>query len=245
MAELILETRALTRRFGALAAVDSVSLQVERGGVHAIIGPNGAGKSTLMNLLSGELLPTAGEVRLGGLDVTRLSSPARSKRGLGRSYQTANVFAELTCLEAVSLAAQSRVRQMGFFRIPAPSVAAAEVLASCGLAARSPVVAAQLSYGEQRQLELAMVLATDPTLLLLDEPLAGLGHDEAQQVVELLRRISLARTIVLVEHDMDAVFSIARTLTVLVNGRLLETGTPLEIRSSKAVRDAYLGEDEL
>ena len=245
MAELILETRALTRRFGALAAVDSVSLQVERGGVHAIIGPNGAGKSTLMNLLSGELLPTAGEVRLGGLDVTRLPSPARSQRGLGRSYQTANIFPELSCIESVWLAARSRAKSMGLLSRAVPSGLAAEMLARCGLAARSSTAAAELSYGEQRQLELAMVLATEPTLLLLDEPLAGLGHDEAQQVVELLRRISLARTIVLVEHDMDAVFSIARTLTVLVNGRLLETGTPLEIRSSKAVRDAYLGEDEL
>lgn len=245
MAEALLETVGLTRRFGALAAVDRVSLRVERGGVHAVIGPNGAGKSTLMNLLSGELPPSAGQVRIGGRDVTRMPAPGRSKLGLGRSYQTANIFPELSCLEAVRLAAQSRAKSMIFLRHPPPPGDAAGALARCGLAARSSTRAAQLSYGEQRQLELAMVLATDPMLMLLDEPLAGLGHDEALRIVGLLRSLALERTIVLVEHDMDAVFSIARAVTVLVDGKVLETGSPAAVRASSAVRDAYLGSEAL
>ena len=245
MAEMLLETRALTRRFGALTATDAVSLRVEQGGVHAVIGPNGAGKSTLMNLLSGELLPSAGEVQLFGADVTRLPAPARSKMGLGRSYQTANIFPELTCGEAVWLAARSRAPAMGLVSRAHPSPAADEALLRCGLAARAGTAASRLSYGEQRQLELAMVLATDPRLLLLDEPLAGLGHDEALRMVELLRVLALERTLLLVEHDMDAVFSIARTVTVLVSGKVLESGPPAEIRTSRLVREAYLGEEEL
>jgi branched-chain amino acid transport system ATP-binding protein len=247
--EPALETEALTRRFGALAAVDEVSLRVERGAAHAVIGPNGAGKSTLLSLLSGELRASSGRVRIHGRDVTRAPPDAISRMGVGRSYQSANVFPPLTCADSVWLAVQSRARaSMVFFRSAerddAVGVRAARALDACGLAERRRVRAAQLSYGEQRQLELAMVLATDPSLLLLDEPLAGLGHDEAARVVALLRDIARDRTLVLVEHDMEAVFSLATVVTVMVSGRVLETGTPAAIRASPRVRDAYLGEDE-
>jgi branched-chain amino acid transport system ATP-binding protein len=249
VAEAVLETEALTRRFGALAAVDGVSLRVERGAAHAVIGPNGAGKSTLLSLLSGELRASAGRIRMRGRDVTRASPEAISQMGVGRSYQSANVFPPLTCADCVWLAAHSRTRTSVTFTSSAERDAAAaaramRALEACGLAARHRIPAAQLSYGEQRQLELAMVLATDPELLLLDEPVAGLSHDEAQRIVALLRDIARERTLILVEHDMDAVFSIATVVTVMVSGRILETGTPAAIRASPRVREAYLGEDQ-
>ena len=231
MAETILQTRDLSRRFGALAAVDSVSLAFERGRVHAVIGPNGAGKSTFLNVLSGELRPTSGSVSYRGIDITRAPPERISRLGIGRSYQTANVFSDRTCAECVWLAAHAHRRE------------GSDALLLCGLADRSAALAGQLSYGEQRQLEIAMILATGPGLLLLDEPLAGLGHDEAARILELLRRLAKDHTLVLVEHDMDAVFSIADVITVLVNGRVLETGAPAQIRRSPAVREAYLGSE--
>jgi branched-chain amino acid transport system ATP-binding protein len=248
MSEALLETVGLARRFGALAAVDGVSLSFTAGEVHAVIGPNGAGKSTFLNLLSGELRATAGTVRFGAHDITRATPDRISRLGVGRSYQTANVFPELSCAQCLWLAAQSRARtSMRFFR---PAERDAEVgqraeraLHACGLAERGFTRARQLSYGEQRQLEIGMILATGPRLMLLDEPLAGLGHDEAVAVIALLREVRKDRTVVLIEHDMDAVFSIADRVTVLVQGRVLETGTPLQIRSSAAVRAAYLGDE--
>ena len=248
MPEPLLLTEALTRRFGALAAVDGVSLAFEEGRVHAVIGPNGAGKSTFLNLLSGELRATQGRVRFRGLDVTRATPDELSRLGIGRSYQTANLFPELSCADCAWLAAQSRMRSsMRFFR-PAERYAevgdrAARALEVCGLSGRRPALAGQLSYGEQRQLEIAMMLATEPTLLLLDEPLAGLGHDEATRVVALLTEVARGRTVILVEHDMEAVFSISDTVTVLVDGRVLERGSPDQVRNSAAVREAYLGEE--
>jgi branched-chain amino acid transport system ATP-binding protein len=244
----MLETDRLCRRFGALAAVDGVTLAFEAGKVHAVIGPNGAGKSTLLALLSGEQLPTSGAVRLRGIDVTRCSPDRLSRLGVGRSYQTANVFSELSCAECLWLAAQSRVKTSMLFFWPAEryaevGVRAERALHACGLAARRFTRAGELSYGEQRQLEIGMVLATEPALLLLDEPLAGLGHDEALRIVALLREIARGRTVILVEHDMDAVFSIADTVTVLVGGRVLERGTPERVRASRAVREAYLGDE--
>jgi len=239
----MLEIDSLSRRFGALAAVDGVSIAFESGKVHAIIGPNGAGKSTLLAMLCGELRATSGRVRLGGVDVTRFSPDRLSRLGVGRSYQTPNVFSELTCAECVWLAAQSRA-PMRFFSSAGEVAGAERALQACGLALRRLTRAGELSYGEQRQLEIGMVLATAPSLLLLDEPLAGLGHDEALRVVALLREVARDRTLLLVEHDMDAVFSIADTVTVLVGGRVLERGTPQQIRASRAVRDAYLGEEQ-
>jgi branched-chain amino acid transport system ATP-binding protein len=246
VAEALIATDGLTRRFGALAAVSGVSLAFEEGRVHAVIGPNGAGKSTFLNLLSGELRATAGRVLLRGEDVTRVSPDRLSRLGVGRAYQTANLFADLSCGSCVWLAAQSRLpSSMRFFR-PADryaqvGVRASRALEACDLSHRRAAIAGQLSYGEQRQLEIAMVLATEPSLLLLDEPLAGLGHDEALRIVALLREVAKGRTVVLVEHDMDAVFSISDTVTVLVDGRVLVSGAPGEVRRSAAVRDAYLG----
>jgi branched-chain amino acid transport system ATP-binding protein len=246
--EPLLLTEALTRRFGALAALDGVSLAFEEGRVHAVIGPNGAGKSTFLNLLSGELRATHGRVRFRGLDVTRATPDELSRLGIGRSYQTANLFPELSCADCAWLAAQSRMpSSMRFFK-PAERYAevgdrAARALEACGLSGRRPALAGQLSYGEQRQLEIAMMLATEPTLLLLDEPLAGLGHDEARRVVALLTEVARGRTVILVEHDMEAVFSISDTVTVLVDGQVLERGSPDQVRNSAAVREAYLGEE--
>jgi branched-chain amino acid transport system ATP-binding protein len=248
VAEPLLWTQELTRRFGALAAVDGVTLAFEAERVHAVIGPNGAGKSTFLNLLSGELRATDGQIRFRGEDVTRATPDRLSRMGIGRSYQTANLFPGLCCSDCVWLAAQSRLASSMLFFRPAEryaevGVRAARALEACGLAERRAAIAGQLSYGEQRQLEIAMMLATEPSLLLLDEPLAGLGHDEALRVVELLRKIARGRTVILVEHDMDAVFSISDSITVLVDGRVLVTGTPPEIRASAAVREAYLGEE--
>ena len=245
----ILEVRGLTRRFGALAAVDSVSLSFATGRVHAVIGPNGAGKSTLLNLLSGELRASSGSVLFEGADVTRASPDRLSRLGVGRSFQTATVLGDLTCEESLRLAAQSRLpSSMRFFRsadrYPAVNERASRALEECRLAARRTARARDLSYGEQRQLEIGMMLATGPRLLLLDEPLAGLGHDEALGIVALLRELSRGHTLVLVEHDMDAVFSLAELVTVLVDGRVLETGAPAQIRGSARVREAYLGEEE-
>ena len=249
MGEPVLETSRLSRSFGALAAVDGVSIAFAEREVHAIIGPNGAGKSTLLNLLTGELRATSGGMRLRGRDVTGAPPERISRLGVGRSYQTANVFSELTCAQCAWLAAQSRMRSsMRFFR-RASSYAetgahAERALRACGLSERAAVRAADLSYGERRQLELAMIVATGAELMLLDEPLAGLGHDEAQSVLSLLRDLRRERTLVLVEHDMEAVFAIADRVTVMVFGRVLETGTPEQIRRSAAVREAYLGDTQ-
>jgi branched-chain amino acid transport system ATP-binding protein len=249
MREAVLETVQLSRRFGALAAVDRVSVSFTPGEVHAVIGPNGAGKSTFLSLLCGELRATSGQIRLDGREITGSPPDRISRLGVGRSYQTANIFADLSCGECVWLAAQSRARtSMLFFqraeKYGEVAATADRALRACKLADRQFTPARNLSYGEQRQLEIGMLLATDPRVLLLDEPLAGLGHQEAISIVALLREVRQDRTVVLVEHDMDAVFSIADRVTVLVGGRVLATGLPQEIRGSVQVRDAYLGEDE-
>jgi branched-chain amino acid transport system ATP-binding protein len=244
--EVFLELVQLTKRYYAHAAVSDVSLRIHRGEIHAIIGPNGAGKTTLINVLSGDLPPTSGTVRFKGQDVTGLSSDRISRLGIGRSYQQTNVFPSLSCLDNCWLAAQSRARSSMRFVWPAHRLSrvrehAERALATCGLGGRELVPAADLSYGEQRQLELAMMLATEPELLLLDEPLAGMGSEEAAAVTALLRRLAEKRTIVLVEHDMDAVFAIANRITVMVAGQILETGDLEQIRNSRAVQEAYLG----
>jgi len=250
MGDALLETRALTKRFHALAAVNALSLSVAHGEIHAIIGPNGAGKTTLINLLSGEFPPSAGTVLFKGEDITGLAMDRIARMGIGRSYQRTNIFREMTALENCRLGAQSRLESSMRFVYPAQRLEglrarAEQALETCGLARRGATVASALSHGEQRQLELAMVLATEPELLLLDEPLAGMGSEESAGIVELLRRLADAHTILLVEHDMDAVFAIATRITVMVNGEILESGTPAAIRASPAVQEAYLGKGDV
>ena len=249
MSETVLTTANLTCNFGALNAVDSVSLEFLRGEIHAIIGPNGAGKTTLINLLSGDLPPTAGQIHFKDKDITRFTSDQVSRAGIGRSYQKTNIFPQFTCFENCWTGAQSREpSSMRFFR-PARNLTKVnerteKALELCGLTHRRGTVASAMSYGEQRQLEIGMMLATEPELLLLDEPLAGMGVEESQQVIGLLRALALKHTLILIEHDMDAVFSIAEKLTVMENGRVLESGTVEEIRASKAVQEAYLGDGQ-
>ncbi|MBI3711318.1 MAG: ABC transporter ATP-binding protein [Proteobacteria bacterium] len=245
----ILEAVGLSKQFGALAAVNNVTLGFESGRVHAVIGPNGAGKTTFLNLLSGEMRPSAGNVRFKGQDITGAPPNRISRLGIGRSYQRTNIFLALTCLENCWIAAQSRLPSSMRFVRPAHRLTsvreqAERALATCGLAGRAGTVAAAMSYGEQRQLEIGMMLAARPQLLMLDEPLAGMGHDESLQVIDLLRRLAADHTLILIEHDMDAVFSIADRITVMVNGEVLETGSIEQIRGSPAVQEAYLGRED-
>ncbi len=247
MSDVVLATLGLSRRFGGLMAVSGVAIELHRGRLHAVLGPNGAGKTTLINLLSGDLAATAGNIRYRGEDITRCSADRRSRIGIGRSYQKTNIFPAFTAFENCRLAAQSRApRPFAVFTDAArhrPVREAAErALDAAGLAARGGSVASALSHGEQRQLEIAMVLATAPEVLLLDEPLAGMGAEEAQRMVGLLRTLAPKHAILLVEHDMDAVFAVADVITVMVNGQVLESGAPAQIRASPAVRRAYLGE---
>jgi branched-chain amino acid transport system ATP-binding protein len=249
MSEVLLSARKLTKRFGGLAAVNDVTLDLWRSRIHAVIGPNGAGKSTLTNLLSGDLVPTSGDVTLAGRDVTGWNPERISRAGLGRSYQKTNIFRPFTVWENIRLAAQSRTPHgAGWLRLAskvAPANERAErALELAGLQARRDDVAGAASHGEQRQLEIAMSLATRPQVLLLDEPLAGMGAEEATNMVSLLHELIKDHAVLLVEHDMDAVFALADILTVMVNGCVLESGTPEQIRNSPEVQRAYLGNEE-
>jgi branched-chain amino acid transport system ATP-binding protein len=244
----LLSTERLCKRFGGLSAVRDVSIGLRKGEVHALLGPNGAGKSTLINLLSGDLPASDGRVLYRGADVTAASADARSRAGIGRSYQKTNIFPAFTVFENCRLAAQSRrPRALHVFEdaraLPSYREVAERVLAAAGLTGREALVAATLSHGEQRQLEVAMVLATDPEVLLLDEPLAGMGAEEADSMVELVRSLAPGHAILRVEHDMDAVFALADVVTVRVEGEVLGSGPPAQIRASPAVRRAYLGDD--
>ena len=246
MTEPILQVRRLAKTFGGLAAVAEVSLDVNVGELHAVIGPNGAGKTTLINMLSGDLSPSAGSIRFGGDEVAHLSPERRSRLGIGRSYQKVNIFAAFSALENCRLAAQSRdPRPLNWLHEASSNDVivdtARSALADVGLANRAETIAFTLSHGEQRQLEIAMSLATQPKLLLLDEPLAGLGIEESSRMVELIRRIAQTHAILLVEHDMDAIFQLARVLTVMVDGKVLASGKPDEVRADEQVQRAYLG----
>ncbi len=248
MADTVLGARGLTKRFGGLAAVNDVSLDLWQGRIHAVIGPNGAGKSTLTNLLSGDLAPTSGTVSLAGQDVTGWSPERIARAGLGRSYQKTNIFLPFTVWENVRLAAQSRAPHAARWLRDATSFVAtndraARALALSGLEHRKDAVAGTISHGEQRQLEIAMTLATEPRVLLLDEPLAGMGTAEAERMVQLLLRLKEGHAIMLVEHDMDAVFALADHLTVMVNGQVIASGTPAAVRADAGVQAAYLGEE--
>ena len=246
MTEPVLAATALFRQFGGLAAVSDVSLELRMGEVHAVIGPNGAGKTTLINLLSGDLAPSAGSIRLESVEIAGLSADRIARLGIGRSYQTANIFPSFTLIENCRLAAQARLpSSMRFFR-PALdhshlTESAAGALRLVGLYEPWDRLAGLISHGEQRQLEIAMTLATSPKVVLLDEPLAGMGAEESERMVALIARLGENHAVLLVEHDMDAVFSVASLLTVMVNGRVLEQGAPVAIRESAAVQQAYLG----
>ena len=246
----LLEVRALTKSFGGLIATNRVDLDVVPGETHAIIGPNGAGKTTLIAQLGGDLSPDSGVIRFGGVDITALAAPARSARGIARSFQITSVFREFTALDNVALAVQAHdgssmrfwraARRDGTLRAPARAM-----LDSVGLGARAAVLAANLAHGEQRQLEIAMALATRPRLLLLDEPTAGMGSEESERMVALLRTLKGRQALLLIEHDMDAVFTLADRISVMVYGRIIATGAPDAIRANDEVRRAYLGEDAL
>jgi branched-chain amino acid transport system ATP-binding protein len=248
--EALLEVRGLTRSFGGLVATSGINLDVMAGETHAIIGPNGAGKTTLIGQLAGDLRPDAGTIRLEGEDVTGLSVSARSARGMARSFQITSIFGDFGALDNVALAVQAHAGHSFRFWRPARAevslrAPAREFLAVVGLAGRADVPAGTLAHGEQRQLEIAMALATRPRLLLLDEPVAGMGSDESHRMIRFLSTLKTRQTIVLVEHDMDAVFTLADRISVMVSGRIIATGTPAEIRGNARVRDAYLGEASL
>jgi branched-chain amino acid transport system ATP-binding protein len=248
MAEPALEARGLAKSFGGIRATQDVSLALTPGETHALIGPNGAGKTTLVNLLSGELAPDAGCILLGGDDVTGLGVSERARRGLGRSFQITSILRSMSALENVALAVQARSNSsMRFWRDAmrerALVEAACRALDQVGLDRLADCPAALLAHGQKRQLELAMALALEPRVLLLDEPMAGMGAEESAAMVRLLAGLKGRFTILLVEHDMDAVFTLADRISVLVYGRIIATGTADEVRSDPDVRTAYLGEE--
>jgi branched-chain amino acid transport system ATP-binding protein len=244
-----LEVSGLVKRFGGLLATDHLSLTIERGELHAVIGPNGAGKTTLINQLGGDILPDEGRIVLDGRDITREPPFVRARAGLGRSFQITSVFLDFTVLQNTALAVQAHAGHSFRFWRPAdrepalvkPAMAALERV---GLADRARMPVAALAHGERRQLEIAMVLATGAELLLLDEPMAGMSQVESEAVVTLLRSLKGEHSILLVEHDMDAVFALADRISVLVYGHPVATGTPEAIRNDPEVREAYLGEQE-
>ena len=244
----LLETRGLLKRFGGLVATDHLSIEVRTGEIHALIGPNGAGKTTLVSQLTGNLRPDSGTIHFAGRDITRLPIHARVRLGLARSFQITAVLREFSVIENVALAVQAHAgHSFRFLRnarfdksLREPAWQGLEIV---GLDARAGVPAAALSHGEQRQLEIAMALVGQPRLLLLDEPRAGMGPEESTDLVQLLRRVKERCGVLLIEHDMDAVFALADRITVLVYGRAIATGTPEEIRANADVRQAYLGEE--
>ena len=247
MAEPLLRVKDLVRRFGGIVATDHVSLDVAQGELHAIIGPNGAGKTTLISQLTGHLAPNGGSIFLGGRDITGMPAYRRSALGLARSFQITSLLPDFTAADNVALAAQARDGHSFHFWGNARKVAhlrraAQAALERVGLKDRADVLVSRLSHGEQRELELAVALATKPQLLLLDEPMAGLGITESARMVKLLQELRREVSIVLVEHDMDAVFALADRISVLVYGRVIASGSPSEIRGNDEVKRAYLGD---
>lgn len=245
----VLQAERLTRRFGGLLAVNEVDLAVGLHEIHAVIGTNGAGKSTLVNMLSGELPASSGRLYLQGEDVTGWDQPRLARSGIGRSYQRNNIFLPLTVRENCRLAAQSRAQRAWRLWEPAQSCRTSralgdEALERAGLSAHADRMASELAHGQKRQLEVAMCLATQPVALLLDEPLAGMGAEESSRMLELLRGLRDGHAIVLVEHDMEAVFAVADRITVMVNGAVIASGAPADIRANREVQLAYLGEIE-
>ena len=245
--DALLRSQALTRRFGGLTAVSSVSLDWRVGEVHAVIGTNGAGKSTLINMLSGELPASGGSIHFNGMDVTAWSQPKRARAGIGRSYQRTTIYPEFSVFENARLSAQAAHPRPWAVWEAAHGCAystgvARDALAAAGLADKADHIAGALSHGGKRQLEIAMCLATRPQVLLLDEPLAGMGAEETERMLALLQDLKREHAVLLVEHDMDAVFRIADRITVMVNGEVIASDTPERIRTDPQVRVAYLGE---
>ncbi|MEA2981397.1 MAG: branched-chain amino acid transport system ATP-binding protein [Alphaproteobacteria bacterium] len=249
VADALLQIEGLTKRFGGVVASDNVRLDVAKGELHAIIGPNGAGKTTLIGQLAGEIVPDAGRIHFGGQDITALPVHARSLMGLARTFQITSLFPHFTALQNVALAVQAHAgHSFRFWRDartePELNGPARAALDRVGLNHRAGAAVARMSHGEHRQLELAMALATKPRVLLLDEPMAGLGPDESSRMVKTLRELKRELTILLIEHDMAAVFALADRITVLVYGRVIASGDPASIRANPDVRQAYLGEQE-
>ncbi|TXH69532.1 MAG: ABC transporter ATP-binding protein [Thiothrix sp.] len=246
MAETLLKGSGITQRWGGLVAVNKVSIELERGTVHAVIGTNGAGKSTLINILSGEFPPTEGQIQLLGKDATHWSQAKRARQGLGRSYQRNTIFPDFTVFENCRLAAQAQVQRPWVWWNDAQKCkqsveAANRALELSGLTEVKERFAGLLSHGQKRQLEIAMCLAIQPEVLLLDEPLAGMGAEETDRMLKLLANLKQGHAILLVEHDMDAVFKIADRITVMVNGSVIASDTPDQIRINPDVQTAYLG----
>ena len=243
----LMAVEGLTRRFGGLVAVNAVKLDLHRGEVHAVIGTNGAGKSTLINMLSGEIAASEGSIALDGRDIARLPQSRRARQGIGRSYQRTTIFPEFSVLENCRLSAQAATaRPWAIWQAArdceTSTTAAREALSAAGLDQDAHRIAGTLSHGAKRQLEIAMCLSTRPRVLLLDEPLAGMGAEETERMLTLLGQLKAHHAILLVEHDMDAVFRIADRITVMVNGAVIATGDPASIRANPEVRTAYLGE---
>jgi branched-chain amino acid transport system ATP-binding protein len=250
VAESLLSVRNLCRRFGGIVATDDLSLDVVRGELHAIIGPNGAGKTTLINQLAGQLLPNSGSIHFAGRDITRMPAYRRSALGLARSFQTTSLLQDFTTIDNVALAAQAHAGHSFRFwgnvrKEPRLRKTAMAALERVGLGPRAEVVVSQLSHGEQRELELAVALASKPQMLVLDEPMAGLGATESARMVKLLLELRREVTIVLAEHDMDAVFALADRITVMVYGRVIACDAPAAIRQNAEVRRAYLGDQHV
>jgi len=252
MQNLLLSSQKITKRFGGLTAVNEVSVDLKLGEIHAVIGPNGAGKSTLTNLLTGDLPATSGHVQLMGQDITGWTPEKISRNGLGRSYQKTNIFRSFTVWDNVRLSAQSRSQPLPFNPLSWLQNAnamqdvnqrAERAIELAGLQNRRHAIAGAASHGEQRQLEIAMTLATEPKVLLLDEPLAGMGVAEAESMVQLLLRLKSTHAMMLVEHDIDAIFTLADQLTVMVNGTVIASGLPASVRADAGVQAAYLGEE--
>jgi branched-chain amino acid transport system ATP-binding protein len=249
VAEPLLQIDALNKRFGGVVACDGVSLALPPGELHAVIGPNGAGKTTLIGQLAGEIAPDAGRIHFDGRDITALPTHRRSALGLARSFQVTSLFLDFTALDNVALAVQAHAGHSFRFwddarREPALRDPARAALQRVGLLPRADVLVSSLSHGEHRQLEIAMALATRPRLLLLDEPMAGMGPEESARMVKLLRELKQDLTLLLIEHDMEAVFALADRVTVLVYGRVIASGDPAAVRADAEVRRAYLGEQE-
>jgi branched-chain amino acid transport system ATP-binding protein len=243
----LLQAGALTRRFGGLTAVKAVSIDLHIGELHAVIGTNGAGKSTLINMLSGEIAASEGMLKLDGVDATAWPQPKRARAGIGRSYQRTTIFPQFSVLENCRLTAQAALQRPWHLWQSARDCAASvgiarDVLDVAGLAAFAERPAGSMSHGQKRQLEIAMCLATRPRVLLLDEPLAGMGAEEAERMLSLLERLKRDHAILLVEHDMDAVFRVADRITVMVNGEVIASDVPENIRSNPDVQTAYLGD---